>query len=423
VTDEAETLNRLKEKSIAVRAEAARGLGEKGGTDAIEPLVDTAIGDVSPGVRLAAAGAASDILSRYRLPDKRAGLSEERRLALLKRFRAMDPGVNTGLFQVVASLGLPAGMTILVRGLRDPRGDVRTGALVGLERMCASAAFNGSRPVERALFAALADHRQQPEMLVELARLMLRLGYRGLIEPLHALEGRLAAERGAALGELLQLASESPATPSVAGCWTSRGPDVGEVRVRLGPRRWLLPMGGICATGSDKRLQTDRLLISSSGVFRRAGKKADLPVRRLQARLEGMEGTEVLQVGLDSYRLAQEREILRLLDALLALPGVDAAARAEGRRAIEPALSKRMAGDYVRGVMALWNGELREAVSLLSQVGSGASIPAEALWHLSDALFQLDQPAEAREYLKKYLEKADARSVYRERGRQLLSQD
>jgi len=82
-----------------------------------------------------------------------------------------------------------------------------------------------------------------------------------------------------------------------------------------------------------------------------------------------------------------------------------------------------MAGDYVRGVMALWNGELREAVSLLSQVGSGASIPAEALWHLSDALFQLDQPAEAREYLKKYLEKADARSVYRERGRQLLSQD
>ncbi|MDP6933278.1 MAG: hypothetical protein QGG40_10200, partial [Myxococcota bacterium] len=122
----------LRSKKLSERAAGSRDLGQTGVPDDIPLLVDLARQDRSPGVRLNAAMAAADILSRYRFGSRRKKLKKKQRNELLQLFNGIDPGINPGLFSMLACLGVPEAINRLTVGLRDPRMDIRRGAVVGM---------------------------------------------------------------------------------------------------------------------------------------------------------------------------------------------------------------------------------------------------------------------------------------------------
>ena len=72
-----EPLAALKSKAISDRAAGCRDLALTGTVEHLEILADLAASDKSPGVRLNAAAAAADILSRCRTGEARARLSDK----------------------------------------------------------------------------------------------------------------------------------------------------------------------------------------------------------------------------------------------------------------------------------------------------------------------------------------------------------
>ena len=138
----------LEARSVHERAAACRDLSRFGVPEQLGLLLHHAQHDPSPAVRLGSAAAASDILSRYRLPPASDTLTPEDRRALLALFQGFDPAVNSGLFPILATLNLPDMLRRIIAGLRDPRGDVRLGGAVGLLRMVSSAAVAGDEILE-----------------------------------------------------------------------------------------------------------------------------------------------------------------------------------------------------------------------------------------------------------------------------------
>src|SRR3712207_6547865 len=118
----------LKSPDVAVRTAAARELAASGKFADVEVLVELAKTDKSPSVRLSAAAAAADIATR-----SEPGPAQRKRLVEL--FRTFDPGHNPSLLMVLAAVPDAAGVERLGRLLRDPRQDVRNGAITALRRM------------------------------------------------------------------------------------------------------------------------------------------------------------------------------------------------------------------------------------------------------------------------------------------------
>ena len=72
---------------------------------------------------------------------KKIGPKKRRTLSAL--YRRIDPSLNPGVFSVFGCLDTPSAMEAICGGIRDPRGDVRLGAAVGLLRLCMSQAVAG----------------------------------------------------------------------------------------------------------------------------------------------------------------------------------------------------------------------------------------------------------------------------------------
>ena len=175
----------LTHKSIHDRAEGARQLALIGTTEDVAKLMKIAQEDKSPAVRLGCAGAAADILSRYRTGHARRKLNMAAREAILAQFRAMDPGVNPGLFAVLATLDVPRALDRIIVGLRDPRYDVRQGAGVGLLRYCTSGSVAKNDRIPNKVIALLGDRRIRADVLASIMRVCVACGWqaaRGSIE-------------------------------------------------------------------------------------------------------------------------------------------------------------------------------------------------------------------------------------------------
>ena len=167
----------LDHKSIAVRAAACRDLTKMGTVDHLPRLATSAGTDKSPAVRLGTVAAASDILSRRRLDGPQQALTEAERNEILELFKRVDPSTNPGVFSVFGTLELPAGLSRVGIGLRDPRQEVRKGAGVGLLRLCISAARQGDSALESAVVAMLTDRRMRPDAIAEVANVCRAAGY------------------------------------------------------------------------------------------------------------------------------------------------------------------------------------------------------------------------------------------------------
>jgi len=228
-----EPLAALKSKAISDRAAGCRDLALTGTVEHLEILADLAASDKSPGVRLNAAAAAADILSRCRTGEARARLSDEQRNAFVSVFSRINPAVNAGIFPIMACLDHAKSRQMILGGLRDPQADVRLGAAVGLMRLCSSISAVDDPTLEEVVTGLLADTRHQPDAVAQIARVCAAVGYTSATELIRYLQlsGTHAEMVMEALGVL------DGAHHPLQGVWYSDGNDAGETNPSpaLGP--------------------------------------------------------------------------------------------------------------------------------------------------------------------------------------------
>jgi hypothetical protein len=412
----------LSSGGITERAEAVRQLGRLGDLDVLDELVERSLGDKSPGVRLAAAAAAADVLARYRLVEQ-GGLDPQRRAALMRGLRSIDPGRNTGLFQILACLGDPSLVVNLARGARDPRVDVRTGALVGLERLACSGLVNGDERVVKALRSLLGERRVRPDALLEAARIALRTGLWQLRPDVEALRGHLEGRWLEGLDAVLEGFPEGLGADQLLGCWCDRGLDCGEQRQGVTVVNYLVVLPGSLLLGPADAMVRGTWELSERGlvspVFAGGEPQA---VRTLRSWYDDQEGHRVLQIGRRSYGRVLEKELPALVDQRsLGGVGVDPLA-AELAALLEPELSGRPAGSYTRAVLHRLAGEHQPAAEQLLALAASKRVRPELHWQLHLLNVALGDRAAALASASSYLEAAKRGSPFIEQAKLVLGE-
>ncbi|GDX83594.1 hypothetical protein LBMAG42_54050 [Deltaproteobacteria bacterium] len=390
----------LDAKDIPTRAAGARDLALTGGPEVIDRLLSVATRDNSPGVRLAAAGAAADILSRHRLPPREALIPGDDRARWLATVIAVDPGLNTGLFAVCGTLGTAAAFNRVLIGLRDPRQDVRAGACVGLWRAVASSAYNGDAEAEGRVVATLSDARIRVETRVEIARICADAGYRSALEPARALPEQATRQTRTAAEELVV---RLEAAPVLTGVWVDEGLDVMAVGLKA-------RAGAIAAILGEG----DAVFTEENGEVSRSTLPSPLRVLRAKAGDKESPGP-VLQIGSRTWWPAGGEEFCVFGDRLIA------AGRFDWLTACDELLGTHSAGLRVRGSALLQQGRLAEALLVLEACVAGKKVPADAWWFLAEALHRLERGGEAAPHLERYLAKAGKRAPFLDEARRRLS--
>ncbi len=396
----------LSEKSIHVRSAAARDLSKFGTTEHLALLVRSAHADPSPAVRLGCAAAASDILSRCRLPPASEVLSIDDRRALLPLFHGFDPAVNSGLFPILACLGLPELLARISAGLRDPRGDVRLGGAVGLLRHVSSAAVAGDDLVEARVVALLSDRRLKPDALAAIAQVCAAVNYTSAIPAMRALD--LPGTHGEAVA--LALETFEKLTAPLSGVWYSDGRDAGEVNPES-------PQGESFAIIDE----ADAVILGPDGTWRCVEGFLDEPVRRLYIRRVGeptagpafqrlqrtwyMAGTDRLK------DLLEEDAASRELDWAAARRGEGEAILLTVAEKIRPLLSD--AGSLWRDLALILaaGGDYPGALAALNASLEGKRTPPDTWFHLGEAHAAAGDDAAAREAWQTCLDKARSKKA------------
>jgi hypothetical protein len=390
----------LAAKDIPTRAAGARDLGAAGEPAHVTRLLELAIKDPSPGVRLACAAAAADILARWRLPPRSAQIPASDRDAWFRVVTGADPGVNTGLFHVCAVLGLPAALGRIVVGLRDPRADVRTGAWGGLLRLCASAAVNGDAEVEGAVIGLFTDARIRPETRAEVARICSLVGYTSAASAARSLTDNPGKAIQTTATEAVQRL-EFP--PPVEGIWVDLGIDAGQSDPARDPVAYAAlrdPSAVLWADEAGIREQDLR----SVAAFRRLHMK----------RPGATEAGPALQIGLRTLFPADGDEIVAFGDRLLA-DGAD-----DALRFVEPILPPTAASARLRGVIKLRAGDVPGAIEVLQIATEMKKVPVDTWWFLADALHRAGRDADAAPHLERYVAKAPKKAPFMAEARRRL---
>lgn len=358
----------------------------------LERLVDLSLSDRSPGVRLSCAAAAADILTRYRLDP--GPVDAAMREALYARFQAADPGVNPGLFQVAAVLGTPAGFRRVELGLRDPRLDVRAGAVVGVWRHCVSAAVNGDAATEAAVVAWLSDTRIRVETRAELARVCANMGYATARTATERLVGAAGKGVAAVAGEALARLERAPERD---GVWVDLGLDAGAVDPAASVRRR-------AATVGDQLVE-------------RVATRIDAPRRVLWIKRPGRtEPAAHQQIGRVTWWAADAEELVEYADGLVAARAWAAIG------AVDPILPRDAAGLRVRGAALLAQGATDDALLALRAAIELKKVPPDTWWFLGDACWRSGAHAEAREHFEKFLAKVPKKAPYAAEARARLEE-
>ncbi len=421
MTKQDDALAALASGGITERAEAVRELGRVADISVLDTLLTSALGDKSPGVRLAAASAAADVLARYRLPPGRAEVNDASRSELLRQLRSIDPGRNTGLFQVMACLGEPAVVRNLARGVRDPRVDVRTGALVGLERLMTSGSVNGDPRMAKALDGLLDERRIRSDALLELARLAWRTGQWQLRPKVEALAARLEPRWLPALQELLEEFSPQLGSEHLLGCWLASGLDCGEQRVVRAPPTVLIVLPSTLLVGPGGALGLARWSLEDGALTcSLLAEGQPQATRVLRSWYAGQEGTEVLQLGPVSYGRMVEKELPDVLDRLSAQDLELQPVARQLLALLEPQLSQRAAGVYTTAVLRAVAGDRPAALEAFEGLASAKRPRAEVFWHIAALRRRAGEPAQAKASAERYLEAAKPKSPFLEVARKLV---
>lgn len=406
----------LRARSIHERCAAARDLARFGTPDDIPTLVQLAQDDLSPAVRLGAAGAAADILSRYRVGPARDALDDDRRRALFDLFKGMDPGVNAGLFSMLACIGLPEGLKRILVGLRDPRGDVRLGAAIGLLRLCSSSAVHGDAAVEAAVVETLRDPRLKPDALAEVAWVAARVGFRTARPAIAALE--LAGNHRDLADKALALIDSYEAP--LFGAWFTDGRDASEVNpVPAAPTGFAVfgPAGALMGDGDDGATWSYLDGVLPGGIR-----------RMLLRRVGDVEAAPAFQLGGRTWYAADEDQLMAAVELVARPDALDWGALAAASPLDEHApqvfaahLPAGAPGDYARGLLCARAGDLPGAVeALVASVEGKRKVPRDATYFAGRALLAAGRVDEGRALLDAFAKKARKKDPRREAAEALL---
>ena len=391
----------LEAAELPIRAAAARDLALAGTPSALDALLKRATSDPSPGVRLGCAAAAADILSRSRVGKASASIPEEKRAQLLAMVASSDPSHNVGLFQVCGALGTPAGLSRILIGLRDPRADVRAGAVVGLLRYAESAAAPDT--VEQTIVPLLRSDNIRPETQGELARMCAQLGYWS------ALDNAVRLSESAARG-VSEAGSDAVARlsrpPGPDGLWVDLGVDAGEAHPAARPSAFVATVGQqvfrIAAEGAGAVKTSARPALSRQRLLRRPGSR-EAPV-------------EVLQIGEATLWAQDADEQLDFGDALVRAKAYDT------MRAIDPILPLTASTFRLRGVLLLETGDAAMALSALDAAVEMKRCPVDTWYFHGAALRRVGRSADARASFERYIAKAPKRAQLLGAAREALAQ-
>lgn len=405
-TETEDPIATLDAKSIHERCAAARDLSRFGTPEHLPLLVERAHSDRSPAVRLGCAAAASDILSRLRQPPAADALSIEDRRALVELFRGFDPAVNSGLFPILACLGLPELFTRIAAGLRDPRGDVRVGGAVGLLRMVSSATVAGDDLIEKRVVDLLSDHRLKPDALAAVAQICAQVGYRSALPHLHQLD--LPGAHGEAVAQALETfaANEAP----LAGAWFSDGRDAGEVNPASPHGEAFAVVDGasalVCGPGGAWTTDDDFVTEDIRRMFLR---KVGEPEPRFVFQKDGRTW---YKAELAEVRAQLEAEVARhTLDWTAAAAGEGAPVLSTVADQIAPLLDETAAPWRDLGVLRALAGDLGGAISTLNRAVEGKRTPADTWYYLGEALHAQGKTRLARQMWSTCLEKSRSKKA------------
>lgn len=407
----------LQGRSIHARCAGARDLSRFGTIADIPALIELAHQDRSPAVRLGSAGAVADILSRHRYGPRRKQLDEPSRRAIFDQFKGIDPSLNAGLFSMLACIGIPEGFARIASGLRDPRGDVRLGAAIGLLRLCESAAAAGDSELERGVAEILRDPRLKPDAAAEVSWVSARVGFQSIRPLVQGLA--LSGAQGELCQKAIELfgANEQP----LVGAFVSDGRDAGEIdpspRGQAGFAAFG-PGGALMDEGGDGPSWTfvDGLLPRS--------------IRRMRLRRVGEAApVEAYQLAGRTWYAASEAQLIAAVEAhvgaeTFTVEGLPEPGPVESHALdiLGPLLPADGWGDLARGLMALRAAEPDQALPFfLASVDAKKKPQADACYFAGTILMAQGQREAGREQLQAFLRKARKRDPRRELAEALLN--
>jgi hypothetical protein len=401
MTETPDPLKALDGKSIAERAAGARDLSLVGEVQHLERLAVVAGTDRSPGVRLSAAAAAADILSRHRVGAAAKTLSPRKRNTLAALFRRIDPSINPGVFSVFGCLDRPAAHDAICGGLRDPRGDVRLGAAVGLLRLCTSLSVAGNAKVEKRVVALLGDSRHKPDALAEVARVCAAAGYSSAADAIRALvlpgaHGDLVAEASAILG-----ANAAP----VDGLWFSDGLDAGETNPSS-------PLGGALALVDEKGA-----MICAGGTWKATKGFPGAEVRRMYFRKVGaLDAAPAFQADGRTWYGGAGPDLLCVIDSMTSPGEIDWDKQARSTAAAKGAiaevgvhLGETSGAHRARALLLAAVGERDGAIEALGVAAGLKKVFPDTWALLGDALWATGKKKAAKGHYATFIKKARKR--------------
>jgi hypothetical protein len=378
----------LASKDIAERAAGCRDLSLAGTVEHLELLCHHIGMDRSPGVRLSAAVAAGDILSRCRVGDARKTLSDDQRDVYVAMFSKVDPSLNAGIFPVLACLDRPQSFQMIKGGLRDPRRDVRLGAAVGLMRLCISVSVADDTDFEESVVALLADTRHQPDAIAQIARVCAAAGFSGATEFIRhiQLSGTHAEMVMEALGVL------DGGQHPLQGLWYSDGKDAGETNLDSpqGPAVAVFADSGTYLNEGKRWEKKTKWEISRRMFARRVGEQEPGPSFQADGRTfyAGLGAIVDELVGADVQKLGKSTKAS--MAALEALPAM---------------LDESSEAHRSLALLAVHGGLADVAQAALESAIEGTKTPADCWLLLADLLWEAGQKKGAKENYALYAKK------------------
>lgn len=378
----------LSSSSLPERAAAGRDLSLVGTPDAIPRLIELAVTDRSPAVRLTTAMAAADILSRYRVGPRRAALDLGTRRGFYALFRGLDPGINSGLFSVLACLEIPEALASLSTGLRDPRETVRVGAAVGLLRLCMSASVAGDEALESFVVGLLSDRRLKPDALIEVARICAAAGYGAARRPLESLG--LSGVQGDVVAAALVVLTDQ--RRPLQGAWRSDGRDAGEVNPEPQQESVLMAFGAGAALEAGERAWQERPAALATSARR-------LYIRRVGEPDPG----HAFQSDGRTFYPAREAELLDVVERITAPEDLTwggteprSAADAAAAEALSLSLGDNGPAARARALLLARAGQPAAALTALEEAVDQKRAPPDTWFFLGEALHAAGRSADAR---------------------------
>jgi hypothetical protein len=393
----------LRKGSVSERAAFARELALHGSWDDVEELVDVAWNErKSTGVRLYAAAAAADIACRARGAFGQSVLDDIQKAQAFQWAFGKDPGDNPSMLMLAAAADPERVLPRLGRILRDPRADVRLGAITALRRQVLSAMGEPESVVE-VVGNCIADARVPPDTTMHLLQLVGEAGLHELRRELVEVDTRteqLAAVRLTALDRLD--ARQDPTTWQ--GIWRSEGLDVYELAAEprtddvgvMGPTTWSGPGG------------TRPFALEAGGA--RIG---DDRARLVWANPMGThEPAIALHIGTRTWWKLDGANLVSLLDtkadALVGLPEDAAALLRAAADGVEGAAKVRAVA-----IVALLTGDAEGAVATLDGPLSKKRPRTDLYYWRGRARAELGRGSEAAADLDAFLERAKADAPHR----------